>query len=612
MYQKLEGEEFRVVHLLPGEFDDEIKCVLEIRPPNIKTAYEALSYQWGHDSELKTIRIIHLRRPPSSPDNQLAEARLRSALSMVTKRFYIIFAWCYFRSLQMPIATAILYLWWPWRLAYKFQTADIDKDSDFVNLQVTPSLDLALRYLRYKTACRTLWIDALCINQKDEGEKQIQIRHMQAIYANAWKVVVWLGGYHGITAGDTTCTETGDCFHRRQIKKFFTVCSVWHTLYHFLPGRRFLRYLCNFRVSDHCLEEAVDGLIDISKRGWWERLWVVQEVALATGPVHVQCGDSIYEYKRFCRTMLHMTQQFSDMTALQKASAAATTFIEVTSSFGWYPDDPFSMDPLMSWLVELLYRDAAKNRIRQFRDQKPAARLQTILLRTSGHFKCRDMQDRLCLTELVRMFGHYELRLGLFSDHPFRLCLASIIWEQFYVLVARYWPMFRPQFVIMDAKEVHQAIIGSSRDGNSQLQFFIGLAQYLATQTRRLSILDGAGCTADQNSQVPSWTPVWTRTIDKNARDFAISRDYVPPDKFHFSKDATTLTLQGRARGTITVARVINTTQPDQTQPLQRAFETWLFLPITKKMRMLAHLSFLLLSFGKIPATRRTATMKIL
>ncbi|KAK4671697.1 hypothetical protein QC764_0097910 [Podospora pseudoanserina] len=346
--------------------------------------------------------------------------------------------------------------------------------------------------------------------------------------------------------------------------------------------------------------------MDIHKRGWWERLWVVQEVALATGLVHLQCGDSICEYKRFCRIILYMTQQFGpDNTALQRAAAAATTLVEVASSYG-YPDDPFSTEPAASWLVDTLYKpDAAKKRTRQFRDQKLATRLQDILLKTSGHFKCRDIQDRV--------LGHDKTRLAILWVPIWftRLFSASLIWEQLYVLVARSWPIFRPQFVIMDHKEVHQAISGWSGDGDSQAQFFTGLAQYLATETGRLSILDGAGCMADRSSQVPSWTPVWTRTIDKKAHDFAISRDYAPPDKFHFSKNAKTLTLQGRPRGTINVVRAINTTPAGHAGPLQRAFETWLFLPLDMKIRMLAHLSFLMLFFGKIPATKRTATMKL-
>lgn len=38
-----------------------------------------------------------------------------------------------------------------------------------------------------------LWVDALCINQKDLEERSAQVRQMADIYGKAWRVVVWLG-----------------------------------------------------------------------------------------------------------------------------------------------------------------------------------------------------------------------------------------------------------------------------------------------------------------------------------------------------------------------------------------------------------------------------------
>lgn len=63
IYQPISGAEFRVVHLLPGRFDDEVRCVLETRSCEIKTRYEAISYQWGDHSITKPIRIAHLDSP---------------------------------------------------------------------------------------------------------------------------------------------------------------------------------------------------------------------------------------------------------------------------------------------------------------------------------------------------------------------------------------------------------------------------------------------------------------------------------------------------------------------------------------------------------------------
>lgn len=60
-------------------------------------------------------------------------------------------------------------------------------------IQLTLNLYNALQHLRDTSAPRTLWIDALCINQSDEEEKGHQVAHMGQIYSGAENVVLWLG-----------------------------------------------------------------------------------------------------------------------------------------------------------------------------------------------------------------------------------------------------------------------------------------------------------------------------------------------------------------------------------------------------------------------------------
>jgi Heterokaryon incompatibility protein (HET) len=61
-------------------------------------------------------------------------------------------------------------------------------------LQISSNLNLALHRLVSPGDFRYLWIDQICINQKDDGEeKATQIRSMHLIYGNAENVAVWLG-----------------------------------------------------------------------------------------------------------------------------------------------------------------------------------------------------------------------------------------------------------------------------------------------------------------------------------------------------------------------------------------------------------------------------------
>jgi hypothetical protein len=58
---------------------------------------------------------------------------------------------------------------------------------------VTHSLTRALSRLRNHSLERILWVDAICINQSDQEEKENQIQSMARIYNQAIRVVVWLG-----------------------------------------------------------------------------------------------------------------------------------------------------------------------------------------------------------------------------------------------------------------------------------------------------------------------------------------------------------------------------------------------------------------------------------
>jgi hypothetical protein len=61
-------------------------------------------------------------------------------------------------------------------------------------LSAAPNLFAALKRLRgVAEERRTLWIDALCINQRDNAERSQQVQIMDVVYSKAERVVVWLG-----------------------------------------------------------------------------------------------------------------------------------------------------------------------------------------------------------------------------------------------------------------------------------------------------------------------------------------------------------------------------------------------------------------------------------
>jgi hypothetical protein len=65
---------------------------------------------------------------------------------------------------------------------------------DGCDLPVGENLYAALSHLRDRSIERTIWIDAICINQRCLKEKGQQFQSMAKIYTKASRVIVWLGG----------------------------------------------------------------------------------------------------------------------------------------------------------------------------------------------------------------------------------------------------------------------------------------------------------------------------------------------------------------------------------------------------------------------------------
>jgi hypothetical protein len=80
-------------------------------------------------------------------------------------------------------------------LSYCWGSVDTSKTIivDNYSLHVTQNLYAALLHLRDHSCSRVMWIDAICINQDDNKEKEAQIPLIAGIYAKANRVVVWLG-----------------------------------------------------------------------------------------------------------------------------------------------------------------------------------------------------------------------------------------------------------------------------------------------------------------------------------------------------------------------------------------------------------------------------------
>ena len=60
-------------------------------------------------------------------------------------------------------------------------------------LQVTANLVAALHTFRLSNTERTMWVDAICIDQESKDEKNSQIPLMREIYSRSSTTLIWLG-----------------------------------------------------------------------------------------------------------------------------------------------------------------------------------------------------------------------------------------------------------------------------------------------------------------------------------------------------------------------------------------------------------------------------------
>ncbi len=82
-------------------------------------------------------------------------------------------------------------------LSYVWGDPEAQKKPIFLqdqHFQVTPNLESALRHLRHKDLERTIWIDAICINQEDKAERAMEVGKMRFIYARTSHLIIWVGG----------------------------------------------------------------------------------------------------------------------------------------------------------------------------------------------------------------------------------------------------------------------------------------------------------------------------------------------------------------------------------------------------------------------------------
>lgn len=193
--ESIQGDQIRILHILPGGELSTIKCSLQMVSLSERPIYEALSYVWGNEQDLTTIEVSGRR------------------------------------------------------------------------VGITRNLSAALSRLRSQSDARAVWVDQLCIDQGDYGEKQTQVQLMRRIYTQCTSGIIWLGEVRkDIPMNDAAA-----------VVEFF---RFLHDILNAEDGRESSKP--SFTKSPLGWEGFLKALRSIGRREcpWWNRIWTVQEAVL--------------------------------------------------------------------------------------------------------------------------------------------------------------------------------------------------------------------------------------------------------------------------------------------------------------------------------------------
>lgn len=250
-YAAIQPLEIRLILLCPGQDEDDIHCsvkrVLVEKIKEKRLRYQALSYSWGEDLPADLIFLQDISVSQQSAANETA----------------------------------------------MFMSAEA-KPRPFA---LRPNLFAALRRLRSKTDDVWLWVDAICINQKDNDEKNHQLPKMPDIYRNAWNVTIWIGECEGPNADSDRAMD-------------------------FLPS------ILNLKILDRMVEggghdkETLKSWVafaELLKRSWFSRRWVIQEIAFAKR-ASIRCGSRVISWLDFSDAVELFTRKLPRIRVLYDAS----------------------------------------------------------------------------------------------------------------------------------------------------------------------------------------------------------------------------------------------------------------------------------------------------
>ncbi|KAE8131002.1 heterokaryon incompatibility protein-domain-containing protein [Aspergillus pseudotamarii] len=188
--------------------------------------------------------------------------------------------------------------------------------------RIGENLKRALLRLRKDDESITLWVDAICINQKNENEKTQQLLQMAKVYRMANHVCVWLG------------EADSDRRSNRAMR--------------FIPKIMDFAFL-ERAVNDESHAENWYALAELMRDRWFSRRWIVQEISLAK-EASVYCGKMAVPWTEFADAVSILVTYQEKIRRLFKSWREGVNTLGEVQSFG--------ANKLLEATARLFQRDA--------------------------------------------------------------------------------------------------------------------------------------------------------------------------------------------------------------------------------------------------------------
>ncbi len=178
---------------------------------------------------------------------------------------------------------------------------------DGKRLAITSSLAIALRRLRPlpgKLALR-IWIDQICINQRDTIERNQQVRLMHAIFRDADRVLVWLGA-----------DPEGHA------PRAFELANALRAIFE----DKLLSSLCKSKGAnlDWIPVDHWKSLRELSKLPWFRRAWIPQEIGTDAEAI-LYWGSNSIQWDTLHHSMRKLETQGWELKKKHKVDTGSVT-----------------------------------------------------------------------------------------------------------------------------------------------------------------------------------------------------------------------------------------------------------------------------------------------